>query len=132
MPLSPIKVCQWFWSTLEEFNDEQRTRLLQFSTGSARVPAQGFKALQRNDGKYQKFTLDSAGGVDGWLPQAHTCFNRLDMPQYERKVNGLSPEYVTSKSWKGSLRGPNLYERPCCITHQMLIFAAATPHDRRT
>merc|ERR1712196_80118 len=70
------EVVRWFWEVLDEFSEEQRTRLLQFSTGSSRVPAQGFKALQRNDGKYQRFTLDSAdgGGQFGWLPLAHTCF----------------------------------------------------------
>ena len=31
---------------VESFDDEMRARLLQFVTGSARVPLEGFKALQ--------------------------------------------------------------------------------------
>uniref|UniRef100_A0AAZ3NV72 HECT-type E3 ubiquitin transferase n=1 Tax=Oncorhynchus tshawytscha TaxID=74940 RepID=A0AAZ3NV72_ONCTS len=38
-------VC-WFWEAVESFTEERRGRLLQFVTGSTRVPLQGFKALQ--------------------------------------------------------------------------------------
>lgn len=80
---------KWFWSVVETFTQEERTRLLQFCTGGSRVPAQGFKALQRNDGKYQRFTLESTEpqGQFGWLPQAHTCFNRLDLPLYRSQTD---------------------------------------------
>jgi len=41
------KVVQWFWEVVrEDFNEEQRARLLQFSTGTSGVPAQGFAYLQ--------------------------------------------------------------------------------------
>lgn len=33
---------------MEFFDEERRARLLQFVTGSSRVPLQGFKALQGN------------------------------------------------------------------------------------
>ena len=36
----------WFWSIVESYSEEMRARLLQFVTGSSRVPLQGFKALQ--------------------------------------------------------------------------------------
>ena len=36
----------WFWRTVDEWDEEKRARLLQFVTGSSRVPLQGFKALQ--------------------------------------------------------------------------------------
>jgi hypothetical protein len=39
--------------------NEERVRLLQFVTGNARLPAQGFKALQSNDGIYRKFNIQS-------------------------------------------------------------------------
>lgn len=42
-------VVQWFWQIVESYGEEMRARLLQFVTGSSRVPLQGFKALQ---GKY--------------------------------------------------------------------------------
>lgn len=37
---------QWFWKAVESYDDECRARLLQFVTGSSRVPIGGFKALQ--------------------------------------------------------------------------------------
>lgn len=39
-------VVQWFWQIVESYGEEMRARLLQFVTGSSRVPLQGFKALQ--------------------------------------------------------------------------------------
>ncbi|XP_043315744.1 E3 ubiquitin-protein ligase SMURF1-like [Cervus canadensis] len=39
-------VVRWFWQAVETFDEERRARLLQFVTGSMRVPLQGFKALQ--------------------------------------------------------------------------------------
>ena len=37
---------RWFWQAVESYDDEKRARLLQFVTGSSRVPLDGFKALQ--------------------------------------------------------------------------------------
>jgi len=37
---------RWFWRAVDEYDEEHRARLLQFVTGSSRVPLQGFKALQ--------------------------------------------------------------------------------------
>ena len=39
-------VVHWFWQIVEIYSEEMRARLLQFVTGSSRVPLQGFKALQ--------------------------------------------------------------------------------------
>lgn len=39
-------VVRWFWQAVESYPEEMRARLLQFVTGSSRVPLQGFKALQ--------------------------------------------------------------------------------------
>ena len=39
-------IVRWFWRAVDNFDDEMRARLLQFVTGSSRVPLQGFKALQ--------------------------------------------------------------------------------------
>jgi E3 ubiquitin ligase SMURF1/2 len=39
-------VVKWFWQIVESYGEEMRARLLQFVTGSSRVPLQGFKALQ--------------------------------------------------------------------------------------
>lgn len=41
------KVVQWFWEVVkDDFDQEQRARLLQFVTGTSGVPAQGFACLQ--------------------------------------------------------------------------------------
>lgn len=87
------KVVQWFWYLVEfDFDDEQRARLLQFCTGSSRVPLAGFQALRAQPEKdkpkpfsilildVNNFDKDSFGER---LPKAHTCFNRLDLPDYE-------------------------------------------------
>lgn len=39
-------IVKWFWRMVDMYSDEMRARLLQFVTGSSRVPLQGFKALQ--------------------------------------------------------------------------------------
>jgi len=41
-------VVRWFWRVVDEYDEEHRARLLQFVTGSSRVPLQGFKSLQGN------------------------------------------------------------------------------------
>ena len=43
-------VVKWFWEIVEGYSEEMRARLLQFVTGSSRVPLQGFKALQGSTG----------------------------------------------------------------------------------
>lgn len=44
-----MPVVKWFWEVVEQhYSQEMRLRLLQFVTGSSRVPLQGFKALQGN------------------------------------------------------------------------------------
>lgn len=36
----------WYWRAVRSFSSEERAKLLQFVTGSARVPLEGFGALQ--------------------------------------------------------------------------------------
>ena len=80
------KVVQWFWQTVsDDFNEEQRARLLQFVTGTSGVPAQGFSHLQGNDGNIRLFTINSIGLSQSLYPRAHTCFNRIDLPVYKSK-----------------------------------------------
>lgn len=81
----PSELLTWFWEIVAAFNDEERARLLQYTTGSSRVPVQGFKALTSYDGRVCPFTLKSVPYPEQEYPNAHTCFNRIDMPQYESK-----------------------------------------------
>lgn len=72
---------QWFWKVMGEFNTEQKAWFLQFVTGTSQVPLEGFKGLIGMRGP-QKFSIHRAEG-GGRLPTAHTCFNQLDLPEYE-------------------------------------------------
>lgn len=95
-----------FSQVVESYSSEMRARLLQFVTGSSRVPLQGFKALQGNTGgEWRSFPIE-ASHVNMFvlilaatprlftihltsdvpiqnLPKAHTCFNRIDIPAYD-------------------------------------------------
>ncbi|XP_037545627.1 E3 ubiquitin-protein ligase NEDD4a isoform X2 [Nematolebias whitei] len=75
------KVIHWFWKTVLLMDAEKRIRLLQFVTGTSRVPMNGFAELYGSNGP-QLFTIEQWGTSDK-LPRAHTCFNRLDLPPYE-------------------------------------------------
>lgn len=75
-------IVRWFWQAVETFDEERRARLLQFVTGSTRVPLQGFKALQGAAGP-RLFTIHLIDANTDNLPKAHTCFNRIDIPPYE-------------------------------------------------
>ncbi|KAK1877571.1 E3 ubiquitin-protein ligase SMURF1 [Dissostichus eleginoides] len=79
---SESNVVRWFWEAVEAFSEERRGRLLQFVTGSTRVPLQGFKALQGSAGP-RLFTIHLIDANTDNLPKAHTCFNRIDVPPYE-------------------------------------------------
>ncbi|BAO42260.1 e3 ubiquitin-protein ligase RSP5 [Kluyveromyces marxianus] len=74
------EVIQWFWKCISEWDNEQRARLLQFTTGTSRIPVNGFKDLQGSDGP-RRFTIEKAGEIQQ-LPKSHTCFNRVDLPPY--------------------------------------------------
>jgi hypothetical protein len=53
------KIIRWFWEVLKSYSDEERIRLLQFTTGCSRLPAKGFSALQSNDGNVRRFNIQS-------------------------------------------------------------------------
>lgn len=94
-------IIQWFWRAVLSFSNEMRSRLLQFVTGTSRVPMNGFKELYGSNGP-QMFTIEKWGTPNNF-PRAHTwldiiklastmkvliafqycSFNRLDLPPYE-------------------------------------------------
>jgi len=59
------------WAVVEAMSDEERRRLLQFVTGSDRVPVGGLRLV-----------VARAGGDSAQLPTAQTCFNVLLLPDY--------------------------------------------------
>ena len=75
------EVIEWFWQCVPSRPAERKARLLQFTTGTSRVPVNGFKDLQGSDGP-RRFTIGKSGDPKS-LPRTHTCFNRLELPPYE-------------------------------------------------
>ena len=75
-------VIRWWWRAVRALEPHERAKLLQFCTGSARVPCHGFRGLQRNDGRFQRFCVQSLPRTALRFPRAHTCFNRVDLPFY--------------------------------------------------
>ncbi|ETO26449.1 hypothetical protein RFI_10689 [Reticulomyxa filosa] len=75
---------RWFWETVQDMDKEERALLLQFVTGTSRVPLGGFANLPGMNGN-QRFQIHSSAQPDETLPSAHTCFNQLDLPRYSTK-----------------------------------------------
>lgn len=96
-------IMKWFWEIVESWDNEMRSRLLQFVTGTSRVPGSGFKDLwgtifglslefdcswcilptSGSDG-LRRFCIERWGQPTA-LPRSHTCFNRIDLPPYASK-----------------------------------------------
>lgn len=77
-------VVQWFWEIVANLHQEDLRLFLKFVTGTDKVPVGGFEFLYGSNGP-QKLTLNRAGKRSG-LPAAHSCFNRLDLPEYSDKT----------------------------------------------
>lgn len=73
---------QWFWRAVKSFDAEERAKLLQFATGTSKVPLNGFKELSGLNG-ISKFSVHRVYKSTDRLPTAHTCFNQIDLPEYE-------------------------------------------------
>jgi len=65
-----------FWRCVEELTDEQKGKLLKFTTSCSRPPLFGFKEL------YPEFCIQSAGTETDRLPTSSTCINLLKLPEY--------------------------------------------------
>ncbi|KAK9466030.1 hypothetical protein V1512DRAFT_31791 [Lipomyces arxii] len=73
---------KWFWRTVRSFDPEERAKLLQFVTGTSKVPLNGFAELEGMNG-VARFNIHRDYGRKDRLPSSHTCFNQLDMPEYD-------------------------------------------------
>ena len=66
-------VIRWFWRAVDAMDNEMRARLLQFATGTSRVPVTGFGDLKGSLGP-KKFTIEVVAlNSPELLPKAHTC-----------------------------------------------------------
>ena len=62
---------QWFWRAVRSFSQEERAKLIQFTTGTSKVPLGGFAKLQGSSG-IQKFQIHKEFTSSSRLPSAHT------------------------------------------------------------
>ncbi|KAG0646144.1 HECT-type E3 ubiquitin transferase [Hyphodiscus hymeniophilus] len=85
---------QWFWRAVRSFDKEERAKLLQFVTGTSKVPLNGFKELEGMNG-FSRFNIHRDYGNKERLPSSHTCFNQLDLPEYE-SYEGLRQHVLTA------------------------------------
>ncbi|XP_061674921.1 E3 ubiquitin-protein ligase HACE1 isoform X4 [Syngnathoides biaculeatus] len=74
-------VIQWFWKVVSQLTQEERVLMLQFVTGSSRVPHGGFAYLMGGSG-LQKFTIAAVPYTSNLLPTSSTCINMLKLPEY--------------------------------------------------
>ncbi|XP_032131055.1 E3 ubiquitin-protein ligase HACE1 isoform X4 [Sapajus apella] len=77
-------VIQWFWEVVEDITQEERVLLLQFVTGSSRVPHGGFANIMGGSG-LQNFTIAAVPYTPNLLPTSSTCINMLKLPEYPSK-----------------------------------------------
>lgn len=67
-----------FWSIFENYSIAQKKKLLQFITGSDRLPASGSSSV--------KMVIVRNGCDTERLPSSQTCFNTLLLPEYDSKL----------------------------------------------
>lgn len=84
-----------FWDIVRELPQDKLKRLLQFSTGSTRVPVGGFKCLQSNRGNLAPFSISKINYEEGKQNyiKARTCFNRINLPDFpdeEKLLKGIN------------------------------------------
>lgn len=65
-----------FWRVLEKFTQKDLQSFLRFTWGRSRLPKDGCSTWANG------FKLTKSNNAAG-LPQAHTCFFQLDLPEYE-------------------------------------------------
>jgi hypothetical protein len=72
-------VVKRFFSVLTDVSVEEKPNFLIFLTGSSALPVGGFGRLM----EIGRPIRIAPGGDPARLPQAHTCINQLDLPEYE-------------------------------------------------
>jgi hypothetical protein len=84
---SESQIIIWFWEIIKELSQKELSNLLMFSTGTSRVPFGGFAALESNRGNLSKFKLERSeyNFMKKNFIKAHTCFNRLEVPEFDSK-----------------------------------------------
>ena len=78
---------QWLWSILNGFEPNERQRFLRFVWGRTRLPLaeEGWTNSFVVSKRHSSSGEGGGGEEDAVLPEAHTCFNQLDLPAYGSK-----------------------------------------------
>lgn len=71
---------------MRSFDKEERAKLLQFVTGTSKVPLNGFKELEGMNG-FSRFNIHRDYGNEDRLPSSHTCFNRESPDFYQVSIS---------------------------------------------
>jgi hypothetical protein len=101
---------QWFWRAVRSYDKEERAKLLQFVTGTSKVPLNGFKELEGMNG-FSRFNIHRDYGSKDRLPSSHTCFNRkFTSAPSATAANGK--QNLTSPSTRATRRSANRCSRP--------------------
>jgi len=72
----------WFWDTMEEFSNAERSLFLRFVWGRTRLP-RSIADFRGRDFVLQ--IMDKYNPPDDFLPESYTCFFLLKMPRYSCK-----------------------------------------------
>lgn len=70
---------KWFWEICAEMDTSQKANLLQFVTGTSKIPLGGFRELRGINNQITPFSIHRTTEIEK-LPMSHTCFNQLDLP----------------------------------------------------
>jgi len=76
-PSAPL--VKWFWQTLEDFTNHERSLFLRFVWGRTRLPR---TALDFKGKDFIFQVLDKYKPPDSYLPESYTCFFLLKLPKY--------------------------------------------------
>lgn len=73
-PLKTSRTVRYFWNIVDKFDQEELADLLEFVTGTTRIPSGGLAKM--------RFVIQKNGVDDDRLPSSSVCFSRLLLPEY--------------------------------------------------
>ncbi|KAF9502670.1 hypothetical protein BS47DRAFT_1117981 [Hydnum rufescens UP504] len=75
------EVIQWFWQEIQRWPNTMRSDLLEFATGTPRIPINGFRDLRGSDGP-RRFTIEKSGDPRA-PPTSQVSKNKIKLPPYK-------------------------------------------------
>lgn len=109
-----------FWDVVNTWPRERKLQFLQFVTGSARLPLPGSELL-KIEAPFVALGAAEHKAQLGMLPQAHTCDNLLELPNYWEALIQVKGYRSTAKVPKDKL--PSLKEDCVRILNERLTIA---------